>query len=200
MRKFLIAVVCLTWGCAGQAGVPTDGTVGAQGPEGTRGPAGAQGPAGPQGIAGPKGDPGMNGGTGPTGPEGPMGSMGGVGPKGEPGLPGAPGSAGSPGAAGSAGAPGLGFDRTRVYERVGVSTVDSGLVISVVASCDVPADLLVTGSCDQTLGANAAPGILVESFAENVADATKKIDWRCTLKNTSLAMLQVRAHVYCYKA
>jgi len=195
MRKLLVALMFVV-GCGGQAAVPGEGTVGAAGDRGPAGPVGAQGPKGdigPMGPAGPKGDPGPAGADGLTGGTGPSG------PKGDPGTPGAPGLSGSPGAPGAKGDPGVGLDRARVYERVALATVDAGLVISVAASCDAAVDLLVAGSCDQTLGSNSAPGILVESFAENVADTSKKIDWRCTLKNVSGSMLQVRAHVYCAK-
>ena len=104
-----------------------------------KGPPGAQGEQGLQGLQGLQGE------------KGPRGEEGDQGPRGEPGLP------GEPGRSGPLGRPGGGVYQSRndLYCRKTVATaycaVGQGCYgpcgEPVIASCDDPADLLLTGGC-----------------------------------------------------
>ena len=142
-----------------------------QGATGMQGPAGLQGPAGPQG---PKGDTGVQG------------------PQGKPGLD------GRDGANGADGLDGVPQSKTDLYVRTVTKNVFPGTTSDVVASCDTPTDILISGSCEQT---NTWEAVLFFSHPENVTDTTTPASWRCRVQNGSTvgATSPVTAYAVCIR-
>lgn len=170
------------------------GVTGPPGPVGGQGSAGPPGPPGPAGVGppGPEGGRGAKGDPGPPGPEGPQGIQGLQGAQGLQGQQGAQGPKGPPG---PAGAYGQKSDLARKEARV---SVGSGLVATVVASCDRAQDLLVTGGC------YADPQWLAQLVASRpvgLTDAASAASWRCDYKNTSpSSTIEIVAEAYCVRS
>lgn len=174
---------------AGLSGPPgpkgETGAIGVPGPAGPQGAAGAVGPMGPEGPQGTKGNP------GPPGPEGPQGVQGLQGPQGLQGLQGAQGPKGP------VGPPGAYAAKADVVRREGRISVGPQLTATVIASCDRPGDLLISGGC------YAEPlwlGQLVSGRPQAMADGAAAAGWRCDYRNTSAqSALDAVAEAFCVR-
>ncbi len=174
---------------AGLSGPPgpkgETGAIGVPGPAGPTGETGAVGPMGPEGNQGTKGNP------GPPGPEGPQGIQGLQGPQGLQGLQGAQGPKGP------VGPPGAYAAKADVVRRESRISVGPQLTATVIASCDRPGDLLVSGGC------YAEPlwlGQMVSGRPQAMADGAAAAGWRCDYRNTSAqSALDAVAEVFCVR-
>jgi Collagen triple helix repeat (20 copies) len=173
-------------GLSGPAGPKGEtGAVGVPGPAGPKGEAGVVGPMGPEGPQGAKGNP------GPPGPEGPQGIQGLQGPQG------LQGTQGAQGPKGPVGPPGAYAAKADVVRRDSRISVGPQLTATVIASCDRPGDLLVSGGC------YAEPlwlGQLVSSRPQAMADGAAAAGWRCDYRNTSAqTSLDAVAEAFCVR-
>lgn len=120
------------------------GQQGERGLQGERGPQGLQGPQGPQGAAGPQGPQGVQGISGLSGAIGPQGPAGQIGPQGPQGAVGPQGPQGVQGPAG------IGMNINSLYTNTAQVTFPNtnGAGAAVVAECDDPNDVPLSGGCN----------------------------------------------------